>query len=93
MATAIPNTVFDAKGDLIVGTAADTTGKLTVGTNGYFLKANSGTATAEDKDGLLAYVSNAAAAIYKGTLGFARNTLISAVTYSISILPEFTTIL
>jgi hypothetical protein len=45
LATAISNTVFDAKGDLIVGTAADTTGKLTVGTNGYYLKANSGTAT------------------------------------------------
>jgi hypothetical protein len=45
LATAIPNTVFDAKGDLIVGTAADTTGKLTVGTNGYYLKANSATAT------------------------------------------------
>jgi len=45
LATAIPNTVFDAKGDLIVGTAADTTGKLTVGTDGYYLKANSATAT------------------------------------------------
>ncbi len=37
----------------------------------------SATATAEDKDGLLAYVSNAAAAIYKGTLGFARNIVVS----------------
>jgi len=45
LATAIPNTVIDAKGDLIVGTAADTVGKLTVGTNGYFLKADSTTAT------------------------------------------------
>jgi len=45
LATAISNTVFDAKGDLIVGTAADTTGKLTVGVDGYYLKANSGTAT------------------------------------------------
>jgi hypothetical protein len=45
LATAIPNTVVDAKGDLIAGTSADTVGKLTVGTNGYFLKANSSTAT------------------------------------------------
>ena len=45
LAIAIPNTVIDAKGDLIVGTAADTVGKLTVGTNGYFLKADSTTAT------------------------------------------------
>jgi len=45
LATAIPNTTFDAKGDLLVGTAADTVGKLSVGTNGYFLKADSTTAT------------------------------------------------
>jgi hypothetical protein len=45
LATAIPITTFDAKGDLLVATAADTVGKLTVGTNGYFLKANSSTAT------------------------------------------------
>ena len=45
LATAISNTVFDAKGDLIVATAADTPGKLTVGTNGYYLKADSSTAT------------------------------------------------
>jgi hypothetical protein len=45
LATAISNTLFDAKGDILVATAADTPGKLTLGTNGYFLKANSGTAT------------------------------------------------
>ena len=45
VATAIPNSILDAKGDLIVATSADTPGKLTVGTNGYFLKANSATAT------------------------------------------------
>jgi hypothetical protein len=45
LATAIPNTVMDAKGDLIVGTAADTVGKLTVGTNGQYLQADSSTAT------------------------------------------------
>ena len=35
------------------------------------------TATTEDKDGLLAFISSAAAAIYKGTLGFARNLVVS----------------
>ena len=45
VATAIPNSLFDAKGDLLVATSADTPGKLTVGTNGYFLKADSSTAT------------------------------------------------
>jgi hypothetical protein len=45
LATAISNTLFDAKGDILVATAADTPGKLTAGTNGYVLKANSATAT------------------------------------------------
>ena len=45
LATAISNTLFDAKGDILVATAADTPGKLTLGTNGYFLKADSSTAT------------------------------------------------
>ena len=45
LATAIPNTVFDAKGDILVGTAADTPGKVPVGTNGQYLKADSTTAT------------------------------------------------
>jgi hypothetical protein len=34
-------TTFDAKGDLVVGTGADTFAKLTVGTNGYTLVADS----------------------------------------------------
>lgn len=38
---AILATIVDAKGDLIVGTGADTVGRLPVGTNGYFLKADS----------------------------------------------------
>ncbi len=45
LATAISNTVFDAKGDLIAATAADTVGKLSVGTNGQYLQADSSTAT------------------------------------------------
>jgi hypothetical protein len=45
LATAIDKALFDAKGDILVATAADTPGKLTVGTDGYYLKANSGTAT------------------------------------------------
>jgi hypothetical protein len=35
------------------------------------------TATSEDKTGLLTYIANAAGAIYKGTLGFARNIVVS----------------
>ena len=44
LADSIARSLFDAKGDLLVATSADTPGKLTVGTNGYFLKANSGAA-------------------------------------------------
>jgi hypothetical protein len=45
LASAIEETIFDAKGDLLVGTAADTVGKLTLGTNGTVLMADSSTAT------------------------------------------------
>ena len=45
IATTINNTLFDARGDILVATSADTPGKLTVGTNGHYLKANSATAT------------------------------------------------
>ena len=45
LATAIDKTLFDAKGDILVATAADTPGKLTVGTNGQYLQADSSTAT------------------------------------------------
>jgi hypothetical protein len=45
LANVLSPTLFDAKGDLLAGTGADTVGKLTVGTNGHYLKANSSTAT------------------------------------------------
>lgn len=45
MATMVPKTIIDAKGDIIAGTAADTAVRLAVGTNGQVLKANSATAT------------------------------------------------
>jgi hypothetical protein len=43
--TAIQPTILDAKGDLIVATAADTPARLAVGTDGQLLKADSTTAT------------------------------------------------
>jgi hypothetical protein len=39
--TDIPQSIVDAKGDLVVGTAADTVGRLAVGTNGQVLTADS----------------------------------------------------
>jgi hypothetical protein len=45
LATSIANTLFDAKGDILVATAADTPGKLTAGTDGYYLQTDSSTAT------------------------------------------------
>ena len=44
-ASGISATIFDAKGDLIAATAADTAARLAVGTNGQVLQADSTTAT------------------------------------------------
>lgn len=43
--TAISNTVVNAKGDLIVGTADDTVDRLAVGTDGYILTASAAATT------------------------------------------------
>ena len=45
VANVLSPTLFDAKGDILVATSADTAGKLTVGTNGQYLQADSTTAT------------------------------------------------
>ena len=45
LATAIDKALFDAKGDILVATSADTPGKLTVGTNGQYLSADSSAST------------------------------------------------
>jgi hypothetical protein len=41
VASAVSGTLFDAKGDLLVGTADDTVARLPVGANGYVLVADS----------------------------------------------------
>lgn len=45
MATMVPKSLVDAKGDLIAATAADTVARLAVGTNGQVLTADSTAAT------------------------------------------------
>jgi hypothetical protein len=45
MATMVPKTIVDAKGDLIAATAADTVDRLAVGANDTVLTADSSTAT------------------------------------------------
>ena len=42
---AIPKSLIDAAGDLIVGTADNTAGRLAIGSNGYVLKSNGTTAS------------------------------------------------
>ncbi len=57
--SSVPVSLVDAKGDLLVGTADNTIGRLGTGTNGYILTANSGTATG------LEWVENTAASTGK----------------------------
>lgn len=67
--TGIPESIIAAKGDLIVGTANDTPGILTVGTNGHTLVADSGAATGLKYVAGLDVVLNAQTATYTAVLG------------------------
>ena len=62
-------TAVDAKGDLIVGTGADTFARLAVGTNGYTLVADSGAATGLAYSAGIPVVLNAQTATYTVVLG------------------------
>ena len=76
-ASGIPATIFDAKGDIIAATAADTAARLAVGTNGQVLKADSTAATG------LAWGSAAATKDYSllgtGTLSGAATITVSGI--------------
>lgn len=57
-ASGIPATIFDAKGDLIAATAADTAARLAIGTNGQILTADSTASTGMKWAALPASVKN-----------------------------------
>ena len=61
-------TTFDAKGDLVVGTGADTFAKLTVGTNDYVLTADSTTSTG------LKWAAAAGGSTFSGASVYKNNT-------------------
>jgi hypothetical protein len=69
--TMIPETIVDAKGDIIAATAADTVTRLAVGANGTVLKANSATATglewATDASGMTNPMTTTADVIYSSS--------------------------
>ena len=62
--TGIPESIIDAKGDLIVGSAADTPARLAVGTNGYTLVADSSQTTGLAYSAGIPVVLNAQTATY-----------------------------
>ena len=66
---AVAKSTVDAKGDLIVGTADDTVGRLAVGTDGYTLVADSGAATGLAYSAGIPVVLNAQTATYTVVLG------------------------
>ncbi len=77
-ATGIPATIFDAKGDIIAATAADTADRLAVGTNGQYLSADSTTATG------LKWVTATAAASNWSILNSGGTSLTGANTVTVS---------
>lgn len=68
---AVPKTIIDAKGDLIVGSAADTAVRFAVGTNGQVLKADSTTSTG------LAWGSSAGGLTYITTSSFSSSSAVN----------------
>ena len=88
MATMVPKTIVDAKGDLIAGTAADTAARLAVGNNGETLVADSSTATG------LRYGANFAAGknkIINGDFFVNQRGFTSTTTSSVYIFDRFVT--
>lgn len=69
----IPNSIVDAKGDLIAATANDTPAKLAVGSNGQFLQADSSTATGLVWSSTVTAGTTATASTGVGYMGLPQN--------------------
>lgn len=74
------NTVVDAAGDLLYGTAADTLGRLAIGTAGQVLKVNSGATAPEWGAASTAFVG---ASVYKSTTQAITNNTATAITFDL----------
>jgi hypothetical protein len=89
-ASGIPATLLDAKGDLIVATAADTAARLAVGTNGHALVADSA-ATPGVKWGAVGKVLQAVSVTKTDTFSMTGTTFTDITDLSVSITPTATT--
>ena len=89
-ASGIAETLLDAKGDLIVATAADTAARLAVGTNGHALVADSG-ATAGVKWAGVGKVLQVVSASKTNTFSSSSTTYTDITDLSVSITPVATT--
>jgi hypothetical protein len=89
-ASGIPATLLDAKGDLIVATAADTAARLAVGTNGHALVADSGV-TAGVKWAGVGKVLQVVSATKTDTFSMSGTTFTDVTDLSVTITPTATT--
>lgn len=77
--TGIPESIVDAKGDLIAASAADTPARLAVGTNGFLLTADSAETTGLKWSNGVPVVLNAQTATYTVVLGDAAKLVTMSV--------------
>jgi hypothetical protein len=89
-ASGIPATLLDAKGDLIVATAADTAARLAVGTNGQALVADSG-ATAGVKWAGVGKVLQVVSTTKTDTFSTTSTSMVDVTGLSVNITPVATT--
>lgn len=94
-ASGIPATIFDAKGDLIAASAADTAARLAIGTNNQVLTADSTQSTgmkwADVPSGGMTLISTTTLSGTSTTISVAANSYVDLVMYAEGIDCEFDT--